>query len=89
MGHLLLMWRLILHDMRRHPGEALMFLLAVSVATAGLTLGLATNNAVTTGYLKTREATAPARYCSPSASRWWRCPRFPRGSTPVSRRRAS
>ncbi|MCL7379982.1 FtsX-like permease family protein [Streptomyces sp. 35G-GA-8] len=58
MGHLLLMWRLILHDMRRHPGEALMFLLAVGVATASLTLGLATNNAVTTGYLKTREVTA-------------------------------
>ncbi|MFJ9031470.1 FtsX-like permease family protein [Streptomyces sp. NPDC102274] len=58
MGHLLLMWRLILHDMRRRPGEALMFLLAVTIATAGLTLGLATNDAVTTGYLKTRAATA-------------------------------
>ncbi|MCT9011801.1 ABC transporter permease [Streptomyces rhizosphaerihabitans] len=62
MGHLLLMWRLILHDIRRRPGEALMFLLAVTIATAtataSLTLGLATDNAVDAGYLKTRAATA-------------------------------
>lgn len=58
MGHLLLMWRLLVHDMTRRPGEALMFLLAVTVATASLTLGVATNNAVATGYAKTRAATA-------------------------------
>ncbi|MEY2245304.1 FtsX-like permease family protein [Streptomyces sp. BF23-18] len=58
MGHLLLMWRLILHDIRHRPGEALMFLLAVTIATASLTLGLATDNAVDAGYLKTRAATA-------------------------------
>ncbi|PJM95281.1 ABC transporter permease [Streptomyces sp. CB01373] len=58
MGHLLLMWRLSLHDLRRRPGEALMFLLAVTIATASLTLGLATSNAVATGYAKTRAATA-------------------------------
>jgi putative ABC transport system permease protein len=57
-GHLLLMWRLILHDMRRRPGEAVMFLLAVTLATASLTLGTATTNAVSTGYAKTRAATA-------------------------------
>ncbi|MEU7240560.1 FtsX-like permease family protein [Streptomyces sparsogenes] len=58
MGHLLLMWRLVLQDMRRHPGEAVMFLLAVTVATSSLTLGLATSDAVATGYAKTRAATA-------------------------------
>ncbi|WP_127354685.1 ABC transporter permease [Actinacidiphila soli] len=58
MGHLLLMWRLILHDMRRRPGVAVMFLLAVTLATASLTLGTATTNAVSTGYAKTRAATA-------------------------------
>ncbi|MGW2057824.1 FtsX-like permease family protein [Streptomyces sp. NPDC001840] len=58
MGHLLLIWRPVLHDMRRRPGEALMFLLAVTVATAALSLGMATGNAVTTAYLKTRAATA-------------------------------
>ncbi|MCQ4043060.1 ABC transporter permease [Streptantibioticus rubrisoli] len=57
MGHLLLMWRLVLRDMRRHPGEAVMFLLAVTAATATLTLGLATTDAVSTAYAKTRAAT--------------------------------
>ncbi|MFF3504399.1 FtsX-like permease family protein [Streptomyces sp. NPDC003247] len=58
MGHLLLMWRLVARDMRRRPGEAVMFLLAVTTATASLTLGLATTDAVATAYLKTRAATA-------------------------------
>ncbi|MFJ1600110.1 FtsX-like permease family protein [Streptomyces sp. NPDC088261] len=57
MGKLLLTGRLILRDLRRRPGEALMLLLAVTVSTASLALGVATNNAVTTGYLKTRAAT--------------------------------
>lgn len=35
-----------------------MFLLAVTAATASLTLGMATDNAVVGGYMKTREATA-------------------------------
>ncbi|MET8976787.1 ABC transporter permease [Streptomyces sp. NPDC004539] len=58
MGQLLLIWRLILHDMRRRPGEAVMFLLVVTVAGASLTLGSATTDAVSTGYAKTRAATA-------------------------------
>jgi putative ABC transport system permease protein len=57
MGHLLLIWRLILRDMRRRPGEAAMFLLVVSVAGASLTLGAASGDAVSTGYAKTRAAT--------------------------------
>ncbi|MEU6431023.1 FtsX-like permease family protein [Microbispora sp. NPDC046973] len=58
MGPLLLMWRLIMHDLRRRPVEALVFLIAVMVATASLTLGLSTDNALATAYLKTRAATA-------------------------------
>lgn len=58
MGRLLLIWRLIARDLRRRPGEAVMLLLAVTAATASLTLGMATDNAVVGGYLKTREATA-------------------------------
>lgn len=58
MGRLLLIWRLITRDLRRRPGEAVMFLLAVTAATASLTLGMATDNAVFGGYMKTREATA-------------------------------
>ncbi|WP_225847645.1 FtsX-like permease family protein [Streptomyces sp. HPF1205] len=57
MGYVLL-WRLVLRDMRRRPGEAVAFLLAVTAATASLTLGLATGHAVATGYAKTRAATA-------------------------------
>nr|WP_225956454.1 FtsX-like permease family protein [Amycolatopsis lexingtonensis] len=55
---MLLLWRLAARDLRRRPGEAALFLVAVTAATAALSLGLATGNAVTTGYQNTREATA-------------------------------
>lgn len=58
MGHLFLIGRLVLRDMRRRPGEAVVFLLAVTITSTSLTLGLATGNAVDTGYEKTRAATA-------------------------------
>ncbi|MFJ4768788.1 ABC transporter permease [Streptomyces uncialis] len=58
MGHLLLIWRLAARDMRRRPGEALMFLIVVTVATTTLTLGTTVDDAVATGYAKTRAATA-------------------------------
>ncbi|SEG79567.1 putative ABC transport system permease protein [Actinacidiphila yanglinensis] len=57
-GHLLLMWRLLAHDVRRRPAEAVMFLVAVGVAMASLTLGTAAGDAVATGYATTRAATA-------------------------------
>ncbi len=68
MGHLLLIWRLILHDMRRRPGEAVMFLIVVTVAGASLTLGAATTSAVSTGYAKTRAATAGPDVMASTAS---------------------
>lgn len=58
MGHLLLICRLILRDLRRRPGEAAMFLLVVTVAGTSLTLGAASGDAVSTGYAATRAATA-------------------------------
>ncbi|MFK0120170.1 FtsX-like permease family protein [Streptomyces sp. NPDC090994] len=58
MGRLLLLWRLIARDLRRRPGEAVMFLLAVTAATTSLALGMATDDAVGAAYLKTRDATA-------------------------------
>ncbi|MFI8947300.1 FtsX-like permease family protein [Streptomyces sp. NPDC053750] len=58
MGRLLLIWRLVARDLMRRPAEAVVFLAAVTAATASLTLGMATDNAVAAGYLKTREATA-------------------------------
>ncbi|MEV6260345.1 FtsX-like permease family protein [Streptomyces sp. NPDC051784] len=58
MGRLLLIWRLIAEDLRRGPGQAVMFLIAVTAATTALTLGLSTDDAVARAYQKTREATA-------------------------------
>ncbi|MCR6487469.1 FtsX-like permease family protein [Amycolatopsis sp. OK19-0408] len=58
MGRLLLVWRLAVRDLRRRPGEAAIFLVAVTATTAALALGLAAGTAVTAGYQKTREATA-------------------------------
>ncbi|MGV9910164.1 FtsX-like permease family protein [Streptomyces tendae] len=58
MGRLLLIWRLVVRDLRRTSGEAVVFLVAVTAATASLTLGMVTDDAVAGGYLKTREATA-------------------------------
>ncbi|WP_129842125.1 ABC transporter permease [Streptomyces sp. RFCAC02] len=57
MGHVLLIWRLLVRDLRRRPGEAVMFLIAVTAATTSLTVGLAADDAVATSYLKTRAAT--------------------------------
>ncbi|MBX9391613.1 FtsX-like permease family protein [Streptomonospora nanhaiensis] len=58
MGRLLLMWRLVTRDLRRRPGEAAVFMAAVTAATAALALGLMVDNAVTTAYMNTRAATA-------------------------------
>ncbi|MEU9357035.1 FtsX-like permease family protein [Streptomyces sp. NPDC048301] len=58
MGRLLLIWRLIAGDLRRSPGQAVMFLIAVTAAITALTLGLSTDDAVARAYQKTREATA-------------------------------
>ncbi|GAA2338778.1 FtsX-like permease family protein [Streptomyces cuspidosporus] len=57
-GRLLLICRLVLRDLRRHPGQVVMFVVAVTAATTALALGLATTSAVDTAYAKTREATA-------------------------------
>ncbi|MEV4603931.1 FtsX-like permease family protein [Amycolatopsis sp. NPDC049253] len=58
MGRLLLMWRLAARDLRRRPAEAAMFLVAVTLASVSLTVGIATTGAVSDGYAKTRDATA-------------------------------
>ncbi|QFG24486.1 ABC transporter permease [Actinomadura sp. WMMB 499] len=91
MGRLLLMWRLVASDVRRRPGEAVMFLVAVTAATAFLTLGLTANNAVVTGYMKTRAATAgpdvtaivPAADPSPLAAAVDRAPGVAARSEPI------
>jgi len=57
-GKLLLIWRLAARDARRHPAEVVLPLIAVTVAIAALTLGLALSTASSSGYAKTRAATA-------------------------------
>ncbi|NUO61708.1 MAG: FtsX-like permease family protein [Hamadaea sp.] len=58
MGHLLVIWRLAVRDLRRHPIEALIPLIAVTVAIATLAVGLALTSSTETAYVATKEATA-------------------------------
>jgi putative ABC transport system permease protein len=57
-GRLLLVTRLAARDLRRRPGEAALLLVAVTAATATLTLGLVLHGVVDKPYQSTREATA-------------------------------
>jgi putative ABC transport system permease protein len=58
MGRLLLIARLVLADLRRHPAQAGMLVLAVTAATATLTLGLSLSGASQALYEQTRAVTA-------------------------------
>jgi putative ABC transport system permease protein len=57
MGKLLLVIRLAGRDLRRRPGQAVLLLLAITAATATLTLGLALNGVTSHPYQQTRDAT--------------------------------
>jgi putative ABC transport system permease protein len=57
-GRILLVFRLVLADVRRHPGQAAMLLLAITVATAMLGLGGSLGGATGTLYRQTRATTA-------------------------------
>lgn len=58
MGRLVLIARLVLADLRRHPAQAAMLVLAVTAATATLALGLSLSGASQALYEQTRAATA-------------------------------
>ncbi|GAA4060424.1 ABC transporter permease [Actinomadura miaoliensis] len=58
MGRILLVFRLVLADVRRHPAQAAMLLVSITAATATLALGLSLNGATETLYQQTRDATA-------------------------------
>jgi putative ABC transport system permease protein len=64
----LLACRLIRADLRRHPVEAVVFLVAILAATATLALGLALNGATSTLYSQTRAATAGPDVVAESAN---------------------
>jgi putative ABC transport system permease protein len=58
MGSVVLICRLVVKDLRRHPVEAAIFLIAITAATATLALGLALDGATSNLYRQTRAATA-------------------------------
>jgi putative ABC transport system permease protein len=58
MGRILLVVRLAARDLRRRPAEAALLLLAITAATATLTLGLVLHGVISKPYQRTREATA-------------------------------
>ncbi|MEU7880294.1 FtsX-like permease family protein [Microbispora bryophytorum] len=58
MGRAVIVFRLVLADIRRHRAQAAMLLLAVTVATAAYALGLSLRGASQALYQQTREATA-------------------------------
>ena len=57
MGPAYLVWRLAAADVRRHPVQAFLLLLAISAATATLTLGLALQGVTNGPYQRTRSTT--------------------------------
>lgn len=58
MGRVLLVFRLVVADVRRHPAQAAMMLLAITAATATLSLGMSLRGATDTLYRQTHAATA-------------------------------
>ena len=84
MGRLLLVGRLAARDLRRRPAEAALLLLAITAATAILTLGLVLRGVISKPYETTREATAgPDVVAAPGLVR----PRRREGADGRSRRR--
>lgn len=58
MGRLILVGRLVLRDLQRRPGEAVMLLLVIVAATTTLTLGLILHGETNYPYAQTRAGTA-------------------------------
>ena len=58
MGRILLIFRLVLADVRRHPGQAVILLVSITAATTMLSLGMSLHGATETLYRQTRAATA-------------------------------
>ncbi|WP_141579079.1 FtsX-like permease family protein [Actinomadura sp. WMMA1423] len=58
MGRILLVFRLVAADVRRHPAQAAILLVSIVAATAALSLGRSLHGATETLYRQTRAATA-------------------------------
>ncbi len=59
-GRMLLVSRLALGDLRRHPGQAVLLLLAMTAAMATLTLGFILHGVTSRPFAQTRAATGRA-----------------------------
>src|SRR5260370_21524794 len=57
MGKILLVGRLVAGDLRSRPSQAILLLLAITAATATLTLGLALHGVTSQPFQQTRAAT--------------------------------
>ena len=57
MGKIVLVGRLAARDLRRHPAQAALLLLAITAATAVLSLAFALNGVITSPYQQTMAAT--------------------------------
>src|ERR1700747_1400061 len=57
MGKVRIVGRLVARDLRRHPAQAVLLLLAITAATSILTLGLALHGVASHPYQQTQAAT--------------------------------
>jgi ABC-type lipoprotein release transport system permease subunit len=57
MGKVLLVWRLVVKDIRHRPAQALLLLLAIAAGASTLTLGLALRGATSNPFARTQAAT--------------------------------
>ena len=57
MSRILVVGRLVARDLRHRPGQAVLMLLAITAATATLTLGLVLHGVTSQPYQQTRAAT--------------------------------
>ena len=83
MSRLLVVGRLVARDLRRRPGQAVLMLLAITAATAALTLGLVLHGVTSQPYQQTRAATRGRTRWPTSAHR----PPPGCGRAPAGRRR--
>lgn len=58
MGRLLVIWRLVARDLRRHPAQAALLLVVIAAAMTALTLGLVLHGVTARPYARTQAQTA-------------------------------
>jgi len=86
MSRVRLVGRLVARDLRRRPGQAVLMLLAITAATATLTLGLVLHGVTSQPYQQTRAATrGPDELAYLGTPEAMHLMRAPAGGVPPSR----